>query len=114
MASRSYSTPALRLSSWKKFGFGRTTLPGPLGNERRAQVKLVDEVVDLLRDPLLRGLRDKETCDPQMEFGATFRRNQRIGGLLNPIMEEPVASLAGDGGAGADRVAKACMQPFVA
>jgi hypothetical protein len=48
-----------------------------------------------------------------MEFGATFRRNQRIGGFLNPIMEEPIASLPGDGGAGADRVAKACMHRFV-
>ena len=102
-----------RLPPCNKIEFGRAHLLGPLGNERRAQVQLVDEVVDLLRDPLLHGLRDKKTCDPQMEFGATFRRNQRIGGFLNPIMEEPIASLPGDGGAGADRVAKACMHRFV-
>src|SRR6266568_8352269 len=48
-----------------------------------------------------------------MKFGTTLRRNQRIGGLLNPIMEEPVASLAGDSGAGADRVAKTCMHRIV-
>src|SRR5713101_5952798 len=48
-----------------------------------------------------------------MEFGATFRRNQRVGSLLNPIMEEPVASLAGDSGAGADGVAETCMHRFV-
>src|SRR5882757_5829870 len=48
-----------------------------------------------------------------MEFGAPLRRNQCIGGLLNPIMEEPVASIAGDSGAGADRVAKTCMYRFV-
>ena len=48
-----------------------------------------------------------------MEFGATFRRNERMGGFLNPVMEEPVASLARDGGAGVDRVAKTCMHRFV-
>jgi len=48
-----------------------------------------------------------------MEFGATFRRNQRICGLLNRSLEKPVASLAGDGGAGADGVAKICMHRFV-
>ena len=76
--------PAIRLSSASCSRSSRD------GDQRGAAVELIDDLEDRLLPLLRRGMRREQPADPQMRLGARPLRDQRIGGLLDPVVDEPV------------------------
>ena len=62
------------------------------GDQRGAAVELIDDLEDRLLPLLRRRVRRQQPADPQMRRGAQVCRDQRIGGFLNPVMDELVGA----------------------
>ena len=61
-------------------------------DQDRAAVELIDDLEDRLL-PFLGGrLRREQPADPQMRFRAPVLRDQRVGGFLHTVVDEPVGA----------------------
>ena len=78
--------PAIRLSS------ASCSRSSRCGDQRGAAVELIDDLEDRLLPLLRRRLRHQQPADPEMDLGAQCFRDQRIGGLLHPVVDEPVGA----------------------
>ena len=98
MASRGVGRRRFGLPSRLKVELGDPLLFDPIRNQLQALVQLVDNVEDLLGDFVGGHSLREQPANPQVEARAGFRRDERIGGFLNPIVEEKVLSFLRDNG----------------
>ena len=76
--------PAIRLNS------ASCSRSSGCGDQGRPAVELTHDLEDRLLPLLGRRSRDEKPPDPQMGRGASVLRDQRIGGFLHPVVDEPV------------------------
>ena len=79
--------PASRLSSASCSRSSREVI------KRGAAVELIDDVEDRLLPLLGRRVRREQPADPEVRLGAQLLRDQRIGGFLNAVVDEPVGAV---------------------
>src|SRR5207245_8439527 len=63
------------------------------GNQRRAAIELTDDLEDRLLPLLRRRVRREQPSDAEMRLGAKRFRNQGIGGLPTPVVDEAVRAV---------------------
>ena len=62
------------------------------GDQGRAAVELIDDLEDRLFPLLGRRVRREQPPDSKVRLGAQLFRDQRIGGFLNAVVDEPVGA----------------------
>ena len=63
------------------------------GDQRGAAVELIDDLEDGLFASFRRGMRREQPADAQVRLGAQSFRYERIGGLLDTVVDELVRAL---------------------
>ena len=79
----------------------------------KAAVQLIDNFEDRLVPPRRRSVLRQKSADSQMRLRAQFLRDQRIGGFLDPVVEEAVGSLRAEDQTGPDRFPEVLVHFFV-
>src|SRR5207302_9483053 len=64
-----------------------------VSDQRGATVELIDELEDRLFQLLWRRKRYEQPPDAEMRRGASFLRDERLGGFLDPVVDKPVGAL---------------------
>jgi hypothetical protein len=72
----------------------------------RAAVELINNFEDPLPQLLWRGVRCEQHPYSEMSLSAQFLRDQRIGGFLNTVVQEPVRIFRAEDEARSDRFPK--------
>ena len=62
------------------------------GDHVRAAIELIDDLEERLLPLLGRDVRREQSPDSKMRLAAQLLRDQRIRGLLHPVMDEPIST----------------------
>ena len=62
-------------------------------SSRSAPIELVGDIEQMLGELVGRHIRQQRTAYAQVDVNSVLVGNQRIGRLLNPIMQEPVCAI---------------------
>jgi hypothetical protein len=65
----------------------------PLDQLSSASIELAGDIEQMLGELVRRHARQQRAADPQVDVNSAPFGNQRIGSLLNPIMQEPVCAI---------------------
>ena len=77
---------------------------------RDAAIELVRHIEQMLGEVVRRHARQQHTADMEVEIGTLIFRNQRIGRLLDSVVQKPAGAFMAEDEAAADSFREACAQ----